>query len=176
MARNIKKTSSGQKGGRKKKRDAITSADFINPKMVSPEKNSKEPSETIIVVNLTEIRDVPREIITITPDILQNHLNKYAKTMARKRPVVMPLTLILMFLIALITSKFQDAFGIHASFWYAVCCLGLIISIVLLVWFVSERIWAATHNLDIITEIKNESKKSSKEELWTIQKLVKKKY
>ncbi len=168
MTRQVKNIPSGPKKGKKDKRDIMPLTEFKDPLAVSHTSGIKKPKGEFLIESITEIRDLPKEIITTTPDILQRHLDQHDKILSQKRGWIVPLTSATMCLLPLVTSEFHHAMGLSGATWQAIFFIGFILSIGWLSWSIFFASKALSHKKSIIEDIKSESNLTISKGLWIV--------
>jgi hypothetical protein len=169
MARGISKApSKKRKGGGKRKRAERTETKFRHPDTLRLINRLKQPPGLELVASMSGLCDLPKVILILTPEILHRHVDNHAKISGRKWAWVLPLTLMVPCLLALVTSEFQDRFGLSGATWRAVFFVSLGVLGGWLVWSAFVSVKAARYKTDVLSDIKSESTRISEEGLWAI--------
>jgi len=85
------------------------------------------------------VKNTGQNLIMITEDKVRICLMMHLNSLEKSRNWLIPLTLLISFLITLITSDPHDAFGLKADVWKAIFVLGAIIFFIWLIITLLER-------------------------------------
>jgi heme exporter protein D len=159
MARKVRNTPSGQKRGRKKKRDEMPNVGF------------QEPSGGNCIRSETVYLNLDEELIVIPLDKLRLLLRDYMEVSARGRhwpaAVVLTITLLLVFA----TSNFQSTLGLSGSVWHAFFAICLAASFVWSAVCVISALRAVRSKKtieDFIGDLKENSKRLATKRQWEV--------
>lgn len=115
MATNVRNTRSGQKRGKKERRERISKGEF------------QDPSGINCLRKEIAYFDVDEEVIVIFLDRLELRLGAYLeRPSARARDLAAAVTFAVALLLVFVTVEFSPRFGISASSWQVLCGVCLV--------------------------------------------------